>query len=164
MARAAVSCRIPGRCIEGRRRPADAGRLTRGGELHDEFDIKVWNQSDFKLSYGALDSLLDELDSSDAGIFVLAPDDVTVLRGAEKPTVRDNVLLELGMFIGRLGRERSYMITPTGQSVELPSDLLGLTTAQYDPGWLTDDAASAIGPACTTIRRQFKRLRASSRR
>src|SRR3954463_13698157 len=38
-------------------------------ELRDEFEVTVWNQGVFKLTYTALDSLLDVLDSSDAGIF-----------------------------------------------------------------------------------------------
>src|ERR1700731_3562244 len=39
-------------------------------------------------------------DSYDFGVFVFDADDVAVLRDNKTPTVRDNVLFELGLFIG----------------------------------------------------------------
>jgi hypothetical protein len=123
------------------------------GELDDDFDVTVWDQDIFRLSYGALDSLLDALDSSDAGVFVLRPDDLTESRGESSPTVRDNVTFELGMFIGRLGRDRTFMLTPAHSTVRLPSDLIGLTTARYDADrFYSGQRRAAVGPACTKIR------------
>lgn len=123
------------------------------GELNDDFDVKVWDQGVFRLSYGALDSLLDTLDSSDAGVFILRPDDLTESRGESRLTARDNVIFELGMFIGRLGRDRTFMVTPSPSTVRLPSDLLGLTTAHYDEDLFeSGERAAAVGPACTKIR------------
>lgn len=101
-------------------------------ELRDDFDVQNWKQGVFKLSRDVLDSLLDVLDRSDAGIFILRGDDLTTSRGASTPSVRDNVILELGMFIGRLGRDRTFMLTPKGDRPELPSDLDGITTADYE--------------------------------
>lgn len=124
-------------------------------EMQDEFDVVVWNQGVFRLSRDALDSLLDVLDRSDAGIFVLRGDDLTTSRGASNPSVRDNVLLELGMFIGRLGRDRTFMLTPKADRPELPSDLDGITTAVYkddvDENNLADMRV-AVSPACSEIR------------
>src|SRR5271157_1675503 len=102
-------------------------------ELDRDFDVTVWNQDVFRLTYDALDSLLAALDSSDAGVFVLRPDDLTESRGQSSLTVRDNVIFELGMFIGRLGRDRSFMLTPNISAFHLPSDLIGITAAHYDP-------------------------------
>src|SRR6202040_953388 len=39
-------------------------------------------------------------DSYDLGVFVFDADDVAVIRDNKTPTVRDNVLFELGLFIG----------------------------------------------------------------
>jgi predicted nucleotide-binding protein len=89
-------------------------------ELDRHFEVTVWNQGVFRLTHDALDSLLAALDSSDAGIFVLRPDDVTESRGQSNPTVRDNVIFELGMFIGRLGRDRSFILTPDGSDLHFP--------------------------------------------
>jgi predicted nucleotide-binding protein len=98
-------------------------------ELNDEFDVTVWDQSVFRLTRSGFDSLLDVLDSSDAGIFVLRPDDLTTRDGAAAPTVRDNVVFELGMFVGRLGPDRAFMLTPNIEPPKLASDLAGITTA-----------------------------------
>jgi predicted nucleotide-binding protein len=77
-------------------------------ELDRDFDVTVWNQDVFHLSRGTLDSLLGALDSSDAGVFVLRPDDLTESRGESSLSVRDNVIFELGMFIGGLGRDQYF--------------------------------------------------------
>jgi len=43
--------------------------------------------------------------------------------------VRDNVLLEFGLFIGALGRQRAYPLATS--DVKLPTDVLGLTRLPY---------------------------------
>lgn len=121
-------------------------------EMRDDFDVVVWNQGVFRLSRDALDSLLDVLDRSDAGIFVLRGDDLTTSRNETAPSVRDNVILELGMFIGRLGRDHTFMLTPDADPPALPSDLDGITTAVYDEPPSPADIRSAIAPACSEIR------------
>jgi O-acetyl-ADP-ribose deacetylase (regulator of RNase III) len=128
-------------------------------ELDDDFDITVWNQDVFNLNYAALDSLLEALDSSDAGVFVLRPDDLITSRGEPSETVRDNVIFELGMFIGRLGRDRTFMLTPSSPPFHLPSDLQGLTTARYDAQrFARGEERSALGPACRQIRQSVKSI------
>jgi O-acetyl-ADP-ribose deacetylase (regulator of RNase III) len=123
------------------------------GELAEDCDVTVWDQDVFRLGHGALESLLDALDSSDAGVFVLRPDDVTVRRGESVSTVRDNVLFELGLFIGRLGRGRAFMVTPDDSELRMPSDLAGLTTAVYSADLFAGNhRRAAVGPACTRIR------------
>jgi hypothetical protein len=128
-------------------------------ELQGEFDVQNWKQGVFKLSRDALDSLLDVLDRSDAGIFVLRGDDLTTSRGEATLSVRDNVLLELGMFIGRLGRDRTFMLTPEGDRPQLPSDLDGITTAVYKDDADEDELADmrvAVSSACLEIRDHLK--------
>src|SRR5207237_263634 len=44
---------------------------------------------------------------------------------------RANVLFEIGLFIGLLGRERTFIVACEDDHVELPSDLLGATIAKY---------------------------------
>jgi hypothetical protein len=75
-------------------------------EFDNDFQVTVWDQDVFRLTYSAPDSLLETLDSSDAGASSLRPDDLITRRGRIEPAVRDNVLLELRMFIGHLGRDR----------------------------------------------------------
>lgn len=128
-------------------------------ELDDDFDVTVWDQDVFQLSYGALESLLDALETCDAGLFVLGPDDLTESRGESRPTVRDNVIFELGMFIGRLGRDRAYMLMPAKPQIRLPSDLSGLNIGAYDlDRFQSGQRRAAVGAACTRVRQALKAL------
>jgi hypothetical protein len=121
--------------------------------LESTAEVTVWSQGVFDLSRYALESLLDVLDSADFGAFVFAPDDMVTIRGRDKQVVRDNVLFELGMFIGRLGRERNFVIIPKGNedSFRLPTDLLGLTPALYEAGRQDGNLRAALGPASSKL-------------
>lgn len=123
-------------------------------------EVTVWNQDVFKLSRYNIESLLETLEASDFGVFIFTPQDVINIRGAEKLTVRDNVLFELGLFIGKLGRERCFIVAPRGseEDIHLPSDLLGVTPALYEPHRQDKNLVAALGPAATKITRQIKNL------
>jgi hypothetical protein len=129
-------------------------------ELDQDFYVKVWDQDVFRPTRSALDSLLAELDSSDAGIFVVRGDDMTTKRGESDSTVRDNVIFELGLYIGRLGQDRAFMLSPRGDRPRMPSDLAGLTTLDYDPVRFRADKRAAVAPACDTIRDELGKLQA----
>ncbi|MEL7433910.1 MAG: TIR domain-containing protein, partial [Chloroflexota bacterium] len=56
----------------------------------------------------------------------------------EKTRARQNVILELGFFIGRLGRERVFVLHKRDDNFELPSDIFGVLYTPYDGdagGW-----------------------------
>lgn len=127
--------------------------------LARDHEPTVWDEGIFELSKDILSGLIDRLDVSDAAVFVLAPDDVTHLRQEAFDVARDNVVFELGLFIGRLGRERTYFVVPRGQAtLHLPSDLLGLVAAEYDPGRSDGNWEASVGPACTRIRAALQKL------
>ena len=61
------------------------------------------------------------------------PDDEGRVNGGTlKPRARQNVLLELGYFIGLLGRERVCALKRG--NIELPSDIGGTVFEEYDGG------------------------------
>src|SRR6516164_10392214 len=100
--------------------------------LEDYAQVLVWKQGVFELSKFVLESLLDVLDESDFGLFIFSPNDILAIRGQELHAVRDNVIFELGLFIGRLGRSRSFIIMPKGaEDMRLPSDLLGVNVGTF---------------------------------
>src|SRR5215468_3509588 len=80
--------------------------------LQSTTEVTVWNQGIFQLSKTNLESLLAFLDRTDFGIFIFSPDDILIIRGNENRAVRDNVLFELGLYVGRLGRERCFILLP----------------------------------------------------
>lgn len=118
----------------------------------------VWDQGFFELSKTTIESLNNALDTMDFGIFVFSNDDITLMRGTTSSTVRDNVLFEFGLFIGKLGRERVFFIIPDGTSMHLPTDLLGITPGRYDPHRQDNSLQAATGPVCNDIRNQIKKL------
>lgn len=128
---------------------------------HDPFLAIVWAHGVFKASHYTLDDLETQLDDSDFAIAVAHADDVVITRDEQWPTVRDNVIFELGMFLGRLGRRRSFLMEQRGQDIRLPSDLAGLTTIpyRYKPG---KDEMAEIAPACETLRAHIMEMGAKS--
>lgn len=126
--------------------------------LAHDAETTVWDQSIFELSRTNIESLGNILDSIDFGIFVFSPDDAVVLRGKESLSKRDNVLFELGLFIGKLSRERVFFIIPERTYMHIPTDLLGVIPGKYDPNREDKSFQAATGPACNQIRNQIKRL------
>src|SRR5690348_16213208 len=113
---------------------------------HDKWDTMVWDQNMFELSKPVMESLKSALAESDFGVFVFTPADVHRMRDQENSVPRDNVILEFGMFSGRLGTERCFMLQPRRTSMRLPTDLLGLTAATYDPR-RSDNPTAMLGTA-----------------
>jgi hypothetical protein len=62
------------------------------------------------------------------------------------------------LFIGRVGRDRTFMMTPDDSELCLPSDLAGLTTARYDADFFARGSRRAVGPACTKIRDMLRSI------
>lgn len=127
--------------------------------LEHDAEVTVWTQGIFDLSKYTLDALVDTLDTVDFGLFVLSPDDVVTIRDETKRTARDNVVFELGMFIGRLGRERAFILVPRGGAeLHLPTDLLGMTPALYEADRTDGNLLAALGPATNKIRKALKTM------
>jgi predicted nucleotide-binding protein len=82
-------------------------------------EVTVWDQGFFKLSRSSLQSLVSELQNFDFGVFVFSPDDLLTMRGEQHRAVRDNVLLELGLFIGELGQDRCFILVPENSKERL---------------------------------------------
>jgi hypothetical protein len=124
--------------------------------LQHDADITVWSQGVFSLSITPLDSITEALNSSDFGIFVFSPDDETKMRGTVSDTVRDNVLFELGLFIGKLGKRRCFIVMPDNIDLHIPTDLVGVTPAKYSGSRDKSEIAASLGPACHEIRQAMK--------
>lgn len=123
-------------------------------------ECTVWKDGVFQLSSNTLSALIEALRAADFGIFVFSPDDITVMRGDQNRTVRDNVLFELGLFIGRLGQERCFFLVPDGNSdLRLPSDLAGVTPGRYESERSDGNWAAALNPTCMQIKQQVDRLK-----
>ncbi|OXM86139.1 TIR domain-containing protein [Paenibacillus rigui] len=123
--------------------------------LHFSFEVTVWSQMLFPPSQTTLAPLIKKAQNSDFALFVFQPNDLTLLRDQVVSTVRDNVILELGLFIGQIGLERTYFIIPEGEQFHLATDLIGLTPLKYNP-YHSDGLLAALGPATYTMKQMLK--------
>lgn len=117
---------------------------------------EIWSQNIFKLSTSAIESLFECLNNCDFAIFILSPDDVVEIRSNKSVTPRDNVIFELGLFMGKLGRNRVFYLIPRDTEIHLPTDLLGITPGTYDSNH--PNLIAAIGPFCSQIKDAINKL------
>ena len=90
-------------------------------------------------------------------MLVFTADDLVTSRGAESATARDNVLFELGLFMGRLGRTSAYAFISDADKLKIPSDLHGINFATFRPrgdGDLRKAVADAAIESVTRSRRR----------
>lgn len=93
-------------------------------------------------------------DYADVGfaVVLLTPDDMGAVRGEIdnlRPRARQNVVLELGFLVGKLGRQRVCALYKG--NVEIPSDFAGILWVPMDPG----------GAWCFTLGREMKAAKLS---
>lgn len=127
-------------------------------ELRHIAESKVWDQGVFGLGWTTIESLMTELDRHDFAILVLSPDDIITSRQSQSSMPRDNVLFELGLFMGRLSPKRSFVLYDRASDLKLLTDLRGLTLAEYDGEWAKRDLPAAVGTACQPIRGAIEQL------
>jgi predicted nucleotide-binding protein len=135
----------------------EVARIIQNAFAHDPFTTVIWTDGVFKITNYTLQSLEDEIDNSDFAIAIAHADDLTESRGKDWPAPRDNVIFELGLFMGRLGKERAILMEPRDEELKLPSDLAGITAIpyRYQKG---NDAAALMGPACNVLRNHILHL------
>jgi steroid delta-isomerase-like uncharacterized protein len=114
-------------------------------------DVTIWEQGAFHPSQGSLAAIDEVAGQSDFAIAVLTADDMTTKRGQTYAVPRDNVIFELGFFMGRLGIERTFMVYSRDNPATLPSDLQGVTAVTYAER-ADGNLEAAVGPAAIQIR------------
>lgn len=110
-------------------------------------DVKSWDENDlFSLSESTLDELIEILENYDFALFYISGDDKLESRGTTFSQPRDNVILELGMAIGALGKKRSFILVEEDSKPNLPTDLKGVTylPISFDDAKLSDHTTAQI--------------------
>lgn len=127
--------------------------------LEASAQVRVWNEGVFGLNQGFLETLLKELEENDFAAFVLGSDDLTRSGDESRPSPRDNVLFESGLFMGVLGRERVFLVYDKGAGLKIPSDLAGITLASYDGSRMAGEPEAATRSASRLISDAIKASR-----
>lgn len=124
------------------------------GHLYDVSNTTIWMNGVFRPGVSYLQSLLNALAEYDFAVLVLTPDDVLESRDASYSSPRDNVIFELGLFMGRLGPRRTFFIAEESASLRLPSDLSGISRLDYRR---RENLTAAVSPACTELLNEIKK-------
>jgi len=103
--------------------------------LSPSAETRVWYHNVFVPSRTTLEGLDTVVRAElDGAVLVLTPDDMRDRGQGPALVARDNVIFELGLFMGALGRERSFGLVCRHCAVDLPTDLSGVTWVTYlDP-------------------------------
>ena len=120
-------------------------------------EVTIWSQGVFGLSQGTLESLVHALDQYDFAVLALTADDLVTSRETSTAAPRDNVLFELGLFMGGLGTDRTFIVYDRTATLKLPSDLAGVSAATFEPH-ASGNLQAALGAAATRIEDQAARL------
>lgn len=112
--------------------------------------VRVWTSGVFDASKTAIEALEKMVQTFDFTVLVFSADDTVFSRGTEFLAPRDNIIFELGLGIGALHRERSFIVLPHGADLKIPTDLLGVTPIKYSPE-ATPSLVERLVPACEEL-------------
>jgi len=113
----------------------------------------LWSRGVFEASKTTIEDLMRMTKDSDFAVIVFTPDDITKSRRKSKPAPRDNVVFELGLFMGAISRERTYIVAPRGADIKIPTDLFGITSLTYE-----HDASKSLGRCLQSVFRQLRQM------
>lgn len=95
-------------------------------------DVITWEKDTFRPSESTIVDLEKQTQNCDFAILVFTPDDTIIHRHKKYSTPRDNVTFELGLFMGAIGRDRTYILIEHNlPKLKLPTDLNGITYLTY---------------------------------
>lgn len=130
--------------------------------------VTPWYSGVFEGNDYTMESLEKQLEKCDFGIFIFAPDDVALHRGKHIFITRDNTLFEMGLFWGRLRRQRVFAIIPQEvkerddlikqervRDFHILTDLQGLTLLKYEAR-TDENYEAAVSVACHFINKMIR--------
>ena len=90
--------------------------------ISQEANVTVWTESSFNPGYSIAESLINIAERTDLAVFILGADDFLLTQSSKNIQLRQNILFELGLFIGKLGSSRIIISLPEHEKVDIPTD------------------------------------------
>jgi len=119
-------------------------------------DCEVWRGS-IDIGENLLDALIKKTEEVDYAIFIFHPSDMIISKSKLGGSVRDNVIFETGLFMGKLGKENVFIALPEKHNdVKILSDLGGYVMGNYKGNIDTDDEAMTKA-FCFKIEQRIKK-------
>jgi hypothetical protein len=131
--------------------------------LSNEAITVVWDEApDFEPTKATLTGLVTATETYDFGLFLLTPDDTLESRGKKGMSARDNVFLELGLFLGALGPDRTFAVVQAKDngepSVKATSDLAGIKIPRFKKSTDEHERVSIVRTAVRSIKKKIDKL------
>jgi predicted nucleotide-binding protein len=127
-------------------------------------ELRPWNQLGiFRPTRGTLEELHRHSHEVDFAIIVVTADDILETRGTVKLAPRDNVMIEFGLFMGALERDRAFLLVKGDKDLKLASDLHGITILYFSNDSELHDRLQEIDAQIESQGRIY-RLRRSERK
>ncbi|UOY92516.1 nucleotide-binding protein [Ectobacillus sp. JY-23] len=133
-------------------------------EYHAE--VNPWYAGVFQSGNYTMQDLEEQLQQNDFAVFICSPDDIIHIRGKTFLITRDNTLFEMGLFWGKLRKERVFYLLPKTtpkprddidlEGYHFLSDLVGVNPLTYQTDVKNYDAAVSV--SCQHIIKQIKAL------
>lgn len=134
-----------------------ASCLKRG--LDEYYDCTLWNEMDvFVAAQVAIETLESAIMQYDLAIFVCANDDECRVCGAGKAVAipRDNVLFELGLFMGRHSHKRVFILRE--KTTKLPTDLNGVGYVNFERAPSKKRPIKQLNQVCDRVRAAIRKV------
>lgn len=126
-------------------------------KLESDANVTEWEYA-FSRTQTVIESLEDVVDKNEVGVFVLQEDDLALRRDKEESIPRDNVIFELGLFIGRRGRQGAFLIVSQQEGLHLPTDLNGINILKYKGDSDYERLSSNLDDACNRILNKIRHM------
>jgi hypothetical protein len=120
-------------------------------ELESIADCQIWNEGFFENNKSSFESLSEGSVLFDFAVLVATKDDKQIKRKVQEQIARDNIILEFGLYVGKLGRNRSFLLKEKG--LDLPSDLYGITLPEFKIE--INDRGKTLSEICENIKKNI---------
>lgn len=93
-------------------------------------DCFIWNEPNvWEPNRSTFENLLRMVSYFDFGVFIATADDLTLTNDNIIVEPRDNVILEMALFCGAMGRDKSFLLVEDG--IKLPTDFNGIYMPRF---------------------------------
>jgi hypothetical protein len=110
-------------------------------------ECMIWDEGFFEPNQSTFETLSQYSVLFDFAIIVASADDVQLRRDTLQLVARDNIIFEFGLYVGKLGRRRAFLIKE--KSIDLPSDLHGVTLPTYKTS--PEDMGKTLDEVCDDL-------------
>lgn len=131
-------------------------------KLCDEYEVEIWNEQAFVLTDHYLESIEQAIQRCQFAIIVVTPD--TELAPNEQApgdaifSARDNIVFEMGYFLGVLKRKRTFFVVEKKTGFKLPSYIDGINRAEFVRPPNANLLDTALNNAVSAIKRAISKV------